>query len=185
MSEKQRAYPYKLLGNRLKRLRETLQETPAEVSGAVEIDITQLAAIEQGTQRPSEDILMLLISHFGIKDEDATKLWDLANYDKPGLTEAGTLTDMELSKQPVMILPIEARIVYTDMVHVMVNNYGVVMNFMQGAGPNGQPLAVARVGMSKDHARSVMELLQETLNQSQAKTLPAPQSESKPNKKQL
>lgn len=161
-----------------------LQETPAEVSGAVEIDVTQLSAIEQGAQRPSEDILLLLISHFGIKDEDATKLWDLANYDKPGLADTSDfMPDNSLAKQSVMLLPLEAQIVYTDMVHVMVNNYGVVMNFMQGAGPNGQPLAVARVGMSKDHARSVLELLQQTLNQSETRTLPAPQSESESNKK--
>ena len=51
------------------------------------------------------------------------------------------------------------------MVHVMVNNYGVIMNFMQGAGPNNQPLAVARIGMSREHAKSVLEVLQKTLDQ--------------------
>jgi hypothetical protein len=49
----------------------------------------------------------------------------------------------------------------------MVNNYGVVMNFMQGGGPNMQPLAVARVGMSKEHAKSVLDVLKQTLSQSE------------------
>ena len=40
------------------------------------------------------------------------------------------------------------------------------MTFLQGAGPNNQPLAVSRVGMSKEHARSVLEVLKKTLEQS-------------------
>jgi hypothetical protein len=51
------------------------------------------------------------------------------------------------------------------MIQVMVNNYGVIINFMQGAGPGSQPMAVSRVGMSKEHARSVLEVLQKTLEQ--------------------
>jgi hypothetical protein len=39
------------------------------------------------------------------------------------------------------------------------------MNFMQGAGPNNQPLAVSRVGMSKEHARTIIDVLQKTLDQ--------------------
>lgn len=39
----------------------------------------------------------------------------------------------------------DIRIVYTDMLQVMVNNYGVVINFLQGAGINDTPLAVSRV----------------------------------------
>ena len=67
----------------------------------------------------------------------------------------------------VFVSPEDARIVYTDMVQVMVNNYGVIMNFMQGAGPQNQPLAVSRVGMSKEHAKSILELLRATLEQSE------------------
>ena len=61
--------------------------------------------------------------------------------------------------------------------HVMVNNYGVVVNFMQSAGPSNQPLAVSRIGMSKEHAYSLLEVLQNTLEQSskpkEVKQIPA------------
>ena len=55
----------------------------AEVSGAVEIDEQSLQRIEQGKERPTEDILMLLINHFGMQDDDAANLWQLAGYDDP------------------------------------------------------------------------------------------------------
>jgi hypothetical protein len=45
----------------------------------------------------------------------------------------------------------------------MVNNYGVVINFMQAGGSDNQPVAVARVGMSREHAESVVQVLQQTL----------------------
>jgi hypothetical protein len=70
-----------------------------------------------------------------------------------------------------MVLPGDVRIVYTDMLHVSVNDYGVVMNFLQGSGPKNPPLAIARVGMSREHAKSVLEVLQKTLAQSAPKLI--------------
>ncbi len=180
---------YKPLGIRLKRLRQTRQESLAEVSGAVEIDIEHLSQIEQGTFCPSEDILLLLISHFGAKEDEATKLWELAGYDQSKVPASNMINDAIGEPKPmVMVMPVDARIVYTDMLHVMVNNYGVVMNFMQGAGPNNQPLAVARIGMSREHAQSVLAVLQQTLAQAkttpQTKSLPAPKPKSPPKNEQ-
>jgi len=77
-----------------------------------------------------------------------------------------------------MLLPLDARIVYSDTYQVMINQYGVVMNFLQNSGQNGQPLAVARVGMSLDHAKKVVEILQQTIKTASEfpapKNLPAP-----------
>ncbi len=178
MSEQnKRELPFKSLGNRLKKMRVSRQESLAEVSGAVEIEIEALSEFELGNKRPSEDILLLLISYFGVKEDDAVKLWEIAGYTSKQLP-AASITNDQITLQAA-VLPIDTPIVYTDMVHVMVNNYGVVMNFMQGSGPNNQPLAVARIGMSKEHARSVLEVLQKTLEQSEPKGLPAPDNRSK------
>jgi transcriptional regulator with XRE-family HTH domain len=170
------SFPYKSLGNHLRRMREKLQESVADVSGAVEIDTSALAAFEQGVERPSEDILLLLISHFGVKEDEAGQLWKLAGYDKDDLLVDDTF---DPERPPVFVMPGDARIAYTDMVHVMVNNYGVVLNFMQGAGPNNQPMIVSRVGMSREHAESLLELLQRTLYHNEPKALP--HTKNKPN----
>ncbi len=61
--------------------------------------------------------------------------------------------DLTANQQAITILPLDACVVYTDMVNVTANQFGVVMNFLQqGAGPNAGPVAVSRVGMSLDHA---------------------------------
>lgn len=160
--------PYQNLGEKLKAVRINQKRTLSEVSGAVEIDNTTLENIERGEQRPAEEILALLISYFEIKDEEATKLWKLAGYDD----KSSTSSVFELNQPITMVMPMDLRVVYTDMVHVMINNYGVVMNFMQSSGQNNQPLAVSRIGMSKEHARSVLEILSQSLKQADKKDAP-------------
>jgi transcriptional regulator with XRE-family HTH domain len=159
--------PYRSFGEVLKKLRSTAAKSPAEVSSAVEIDEARLKQYEDGEQRPSEDILILLIQHFNLQDDQASELWKLAGYTGEPEEDLYFMNDETGNAQTmtVGVTAHDARIVYTDMIQVMVNNYGVIVNFMQGAGPGSQPMAVSRVGMSKEHARSVLEVLQKTLDQ--------------------
>jgi transcriptional regulator with XRE-family HTH domain len=157
--------PYRPLGRQLKALRELAKETLAEVSGAVEIDIRQLASFELGQNRPNEEVLLLLISHFGAHDDDAVKLWELAGYNVNKVASAQMSSD--IASQHQLKEQATKPILFTDVVDIMVNNYGVVMNFMQSSGPNAKPNTVARVGMSREHAKSVLQILQVTLAQTE------------------
>jgi transcriptional regulator with XRE-family HTH domain len=168
----QKPQPFSTFGQALKKLRQDTSESQMEVSGAVEIDLGSLRKYEQGADRPAEDVLLLLIQHFSLKDPEANELWRLAGYENIPMEEARYMTNDDFG-DPRFIYPVnmyhdDGPIVYTDMVQVMVNNYGVVMNFMQGMGAHGGPLAVARVGMSRDHAKSVLEVLKKTLDQASA-----------------
>ncbi len=177
--------PYQSFGEVLKNLRSKAAKSSAEVSSAVEIEESRLKKFEAGELRPTEDILILLIQHFNLKDEQASELWKLAGYNGDPDEEQYFINDEAGGAQQVTVgvTPNDARIVYTDMIQVMVNNYGVIINFMQGAGPSNQPLAVSRVGMSKEHAKSVLEVLQKTLDQAEnpptQKQIQAPKTEQK------
>lgn len=169
MDQKHSVNPFRPLGKQLKALRDRASETLAEASGAVEIDVRQLASYELGRSRPSEDVLLLLISHFGAKDDEAVKLWELASYgmSKVAMTH---MANEELVVQQQPDSP-DSRILFTDVVDIVVNNYGVVMKFLQGSGPAAQPTVVAKVGMSREHAKSVLHILQVTLNQTERTTV--------------
>jgi len=180
--------PYRQLGERLKRIRQDARESMAEASGAVEIDLKTFESYERGESRPTEDVLHLLISHFDLDDSAADGLWSLAGYDKKTGGD-----DQNLSQQAVVVLPMDSRIVYTDMVSITVNNYGVVMNFLQQGAQNNsngtpQPMAVARVGMSLEHARSVIDVLRHSLEQASKnqskRLLPGPKSQQEQEKDQ-
>lgn len=172
--------PYVSLGTALKKLREKHAKSHAELSGAVEVDVNAIQDYELGRARPSEDILLLIIQHYDLKDEEAKKLWSLAGYGESRDETQYFDNDDDKIKQTktVMVNAQDIRIVYTDMLQVMVNNYGVVINFLQGAGINDIPLAVSRVGMSKEHAQSLIDILTKTLKQ-------AEEVEKKPTIKQL
>lgn len=155
---------YQKLGRQLKALRTRSGESLAETSGAVEIEVRDLANFELGTKRPSEDVLLLLISHFGAKDDEAVKLWEMAGY---GLAK---IPIEHMSNEPASrsgSVDNSESVVYTDVVDIMVNKYGVIMNFMQNSAPNTPPKTVSRVGMSKEHALSVMKILEATLSRTQ------------------
>jgi transcriptional regulator with XRE-family HTH domain len=183
MSESAQELPFKTLGEKLKTIRQKLHESVAEVSGAVEIEETALQRIEQGHERPTEDILMLLINHFGMRDDEAAGLWQLAGYDQP--QDHIHVPNDSQNRTMVMIMAVDPRIIYSDGVQVTANSSGVVLAFSQGVGtPNA--MTTARIGMSREQAYGLLRTLNQTLEASKPRQLPAAQSDTaqqKPKKK--
>ncbi|MCB9820946.1 hypothetical protein H6798_00175 [Candidatus Nomurabacteria bacterium] len=151
--------PYKDFGRKIKEIREQAHKSLFEVSGAVEHDIEHLQKIEEGSVQPSEELLVLLASHFELAEGEVLSLWKLAGY---GENDTASSDD---KKATTVFLPLpDAKIVFTDMVNVSANKYGVTLNFLQGLGSNSQPIAVSRVGMSVEHAEKFLSILQDTLS---------------------
>ena len=182
MSENGQELPFKVLGEKLKTIRQKLHESVAEVSGAVEIDEHALQRIEQGHERPTEDILLLLINHFGMRDDEAAGLWQLAGYDQPGEHDhTGSQNDNQ-NRTMVMIMAVDPRIIYSDGVQVTANSSGVVLGFAQGAGTSNS-LTTARIGMSREQAYGLLRTLQHTLEASKPRQLPEQTDSPKPSAK--
>lgn len=159
-------YPYSNLGQRLKSFRKQSNESLPEVSGAVELESDIIESYERGETRPSEDVLDLLINHFDIHDDEADELWELAGYGSSGHIPS-MADDMPMPSAVVMV-PMDNRVIYTDTANVTVNNFGVVMSFSQNGANGGQPVVVSRVGMSLDHAKSVLDVLQKTIKKAES-----------------
>lgn len=176
--------PFKTLGNHLKYLREQGNESLQEASGAVEIDADTLQRIEEGRERPSEDILLLLIQHYNTQDHEALQLWELAGYDgddSPHKLRLDELLGHGGHKQLVMLMTMDQRIVYSDGLDININQAGITLNFTQAAA-NNRRTPVSRVGMSYDQAVQVVRTLQEALLKAdylrQPKGLPAPKDDN-------
>jgi len=151
--------PYKSLGLTLQRIRQKSKQSISEVSGSVEIDEKILLNIEEGVKRPSEDLLLLLISHFNIEDSEASKLWELSGYENET-----TKIEEEMKYPPIMLLmPMDSRVIYSDKSEVVSSTNGLVINFMQfpnGPYPNQ---TVSRIGMSHEQASELVNILNKTL----------------------
>ncbi len=172
--------PFIALGTYLHDARERIKESLAEVSGAVEIDETSMRLIEEGQERPSEDILLLLITHFGIQDDEAVKLWEMAGYDHSQQIKAED--DASSNRPLVMVMAVDSRIIYSDKIEIVANPNGVVLNFLQAPDGPYQSQTVARIGMSREQSENVVRILHQTLIQSAktTKELPASGTKSKP-----
>ena len=164
MSEPRQS-PFTTLGKHLKYVREQSKQTLAEVSGAVEIDAEALERIESGSERPHEDILLLLISYFDIEDQEAVKLWELAGYDGDVPDRLRASDELQVgNKAMVMLLAIDMRTMYTDGLDIETTDAGLTLNFTQ-ASSKQQTSPVARLGMSYDQAQKVIKDLQQALIQ--------------------
>ena len=170
--------PYQTLGKHLRYLREQQAQSLAEVSGAVEIDQTALERIEAGQERPAEEILMLLISHFNMQDQEAVQLWELAGYD--GASERQKQEDvlqeaLSGQKPVVVVVGVDSRTMYTDSVYVSGDPAGITMTFGK-RNRKQQPQPIASLGMSYEQAHEVLAQLQRALlygkHESQPKQLP-------------
>lgn len=158
--------PYITLGNHLKYVREQSNQSLAEVSDAVEIDARQLERIEAGLERPSEDILMLLISYFNVQDREAVQLWELAEYDSdlPDFFKVRPDNEvLQLAGKPVvMLMAVDVRTMYSDGLEVTVNPAGVTLNFTQNVNQS-QTAPVARIGMSHAQTEQVIRALEQAM----------------------
>lgn len=164
MSKTPQYGPYDTLGKHLRYLREQQQESLAEVSGAVEIDEQALERIEYGQERPAEEILLLLISHFNMQDQEAVQLWELAGYDNSNdnapLRPEELLQDAIGSNKPVLVVVgMDARTIYTDSVAIDTGDAGITMQFGQQSSKKQQQ-TIAKLGMSYDQAEKVLHELQ-------------------------
>lgn len=154
--------PFISLGNHLKYVRQQAKQSLAEVSGAVEIDEDKLLRIEAGLERPEEEVLLLLISHFNVHDREAVQLWELADYGGEIPEEIRFHTDTSQGKQTIMLLAMDVRTMYSDGVDIIANPAGLTLNFTQATGPR-QAAPVARVGMSLGQAEQVLKAMEQTL----------------------
>src|SRR6185312_330006 len=157
--------PFKTLGTHLKYLREQGNESLQEASGAVEIDTEALQRIEEGRERPSEDILLLLIQHYKTQDHEALQLWELAGYngdDSPHRVRLDDIIGQAGQKQLIMLMAMDQRTMYSDGLDVGINQAGVTLNFTQSTGNNRRSSA-GRIGMSYEQAAQVVRIMQEAL----------------------
>lgn len=66
----------------------------------------------------------------------------------------------EKNKKGVKVnLPGNVPVLYSDSTFLTINEFGVVLDFAQRLGPTDQQNIVARLGMSREHAKILIERL--------------------------
>jgi transcriptional regulator with XRE-family HTH domain len=160
-----RERPYFKLGDKLKQFRERSKLSLSEVSDALEIDEKRLQKIEAGAVRPDEDLMLLMINYFNMLDQEALKVWQLADYDTELgdhlMFEENVIDNTSQAKPVIVLIANEPKTMYTDGVSVGWNKAGLTMEFTQ-ATPKGQ-ISIAKLGMSYEQSVEVLKCLESAI----------------------
>ena len=157
--------PFSSLGSTLKLWRHQQKESLAEVAGAIELAEDELRQIELGLERPSEDILMLLISHFDVPENEAVRLWELAGYNPDDDADDDLQQEVKAAaKTIVMAIAMDPRVMYSDGVQISASERGLILNFLQPGMGQMPAMPIARIGVSREQAANLIALLQDTLD---------------------
>src|SRR3990167_5482563 len=167
----------KELGRALKYYRELSGKTIDQISKELSIDRSYFSKLEHGREKPSKETLDKLIKAYAIQDQGVSdhlrKLWGfpLVAGNTSG-KEDKTMDNKQLTESPKVpglqvAIPADKPILYTDSVFVTASPFGIVMDVAQSMGSSNQQSVVARIGMSKDHAKALLKVLQEKLAESE------------------
>ncbi len=156
--------PYKNFGDRIKFLREQWQQSIEEMSYALEISESSLIAIEDGLELPEPETFEMMVNHFLLTDDQAEDLRSLAYFDQPkNSSKLPPLLDESVIKQLLVMTTTENRIAYTDGMHANVNDHGVILHFTQNNPGVKNLVTVSKIGMSHQHAKKIIEVLEKTI----------------------
>lgn len=166
-----------ILGSEIRKLRKQSGQSLEEVAGAVGVERSHLNKIELGRYKPSEELLKRLFDHFSVKGYNAGRLLDLRAIEPVVHTEASswgkenTMVPMAKPQPPkvaqVSINPANSPVLYTDSVFVTSSEYGLVLDVAQKFPGGPQQHVVARIGMSFDHAKKLIEVINDHLQKNE------------------
>jgi transcriptional regulator with XRE-family HTH domain len=169
---------YEKLGQMLHQLRVKNSESITAIANAIGIDRSHLSKLENGHERPSIEVLNNLIRHYSLSRDEASHLSSLSGYRQGLVVEQqggrGGITVNDNKNTPVtgennpgvqINMPGNLATLYTDSVFVTTNDFGVVFDFSQSMGPTNQQNVIARLGMSKEHAKALLKVLIEKLGE--------------------
>lgn len=168
------------LGKKLEEHRKSQHESITFVANSIKIDRTYISKLENGHERPSQEVLNKLISHYSLTGVEATRLWTLAGYREgmvamerkevnymngqngSQLVKGSQTVDLQIK------VPEDKLILYTDSVIVTQGQFGIVFNFAQALGPTNQQMVVSRIGMSKEHAKALLKVLEQEVHRNES-----------------
>lgn len=164
---------FKSFGNIIRSYRDKRGETITQAAKVMGMGRSYLSKLEHGHEQPSQKILSDLVSHYSLSKVEAIHLSELAGYEG-GVVAVNPIQRKEVFKMEKkqipkgkkfkeIKVPDNIQVLYSDSVFVTSSQWGVVFDFAQNVGSTNTQNVVARIGMSKEHARALMNVIQKRL----------------------
>lgn len=162
------------LGSEIRQLRKNSGQTLFKVAESIGTTRSHLNKIELGRSRPSEKLLNTILAYFSVAADKAGRLMQLAGHrsnkvvtnfsgKEVGNMKEPTSVEQQSKNVNIVIDPNTRQVLYSESVFIHSSDYGLTMDFAQRVGPSDQQFVVARIGMSFDHAKKMLEVLSDHL----------------------
>lgn len=167
-----------VFGHEIRLLRKKANESLVTTADQLGIDRSHLNKIELGRYKPSEELLDKIIAHFSVEGKKARQLRDFLERGPVEHVVVGGLegrgkempqeAKIENPSLQVNVDPTKVPILYSNSVFVSSNDYGLVLDVAQTApGSQNQQFIVSRIGMSFDHAKKMIEVINDHLQKNE------------------
>lgn len=167
------------LGIQLRKLRKLHGQSLAITANAINTDRAYLNKIELGKIKPSQRLLDKILVHFSVEGNMTTMLKQLAGHaplnfalvderkDSNSMAQQSMPMAMPQQMAQVAINPAQTPVLYTDSVIVSSSEFGLVLDIAQAFGGGLQQNVVARIGMSYEHAKKLIERIHEQIEKNE------------------
>ncbi|CAN5422560.1 hypothetical protein BH09PAT4_BH09PAT4_02810 [soil metagenome] len=168
------------IGKELRAIRKMSGESIEVAAKQLSIDRTHLNKIELGFYPPSEELLNKILAHFSVEGIKANQLRSILRRGevehvvvegvkrKEGLMEQKIQANDPSQSVQVSFDPNKIQVLYSDSIMVGSTDYGLTMDIAQTAPGNPQQqFIVARIGMSFDHAKKLLEAINDHLQKNE------------------
>lgn len=165
---------YKDFAKMIKSLRTSANESLPVVASALGIDKSYVSKLENGHLKPTIKLLEKIIAHYSPSEEEIRNLYITAGYGA-GIkitSEGEGVTRME-DKIPgskvandsaaEVNVPNNMPVLYTDSIFINSNPFGTTIEFATRLGTTNKHQVVARIGMSIEHLKKFIKVLEKHL----------------------
>lgn len=164
------------VGTVIRQYRKAHGESIVDLAQAIGVERAYLNKIELGSIKPSLKLLDKIFEHFSIEGKEALGVYQMAGYkhtpivlvegEKEGkevkMSQPQTPLVAPPQPQQIAVDPLKTPVLYTDSVFVNSSDFGLVLDVAQSIGGQQQTV-VARIGMSFDHAKRLVEVIKDHL----------------------
>lgn len=150
------------LAKQIRQLRLSSDLTLEQLAEKVNVHWTFLSKIEKGTRKPNVKLIKSLAKVFSLDEQEyQTLIHQLSQDLRKGVNYKMEDENAANQNQKVLNLnvPQSLAVLYSDSAVVNSNAHGIVLSFAQILGNTNTHNVVARVGISLQHAKSLLKAL--------------------------
>lgn len=149
------------VGKKIREFRMRNNDTLVELAKFLNMDVGNLSKVETGKRGLPPETLNKIADKYKLSPDDRTQLFVASGYSRGGEGVYKNMNQEENRqvKTQNFNVPNNLPVLFSDSIGLTSSKFGLVFDFGQRVGPTDQVNIVARIGLSKEHAEALIQVL--------------------------